>query len=366
MRSILRNTHKYLSLAVVALWALQFLTGVLISFRGEIDDALLSGPARPLDPLRFGAAVASITAAHPGMTPAYVMASEGSPNRYDVLLADADGRLLAVRTDGVGSVLRERPYDYDYPAPGLLATAHDIHETLLAGDRGKLILAVSGCLLLSNLLVALCLAWPGRNQGWRRVLAPGFSGPFAANVFKWHRALGLIVVAPAIVIVTCGAAQQLPVDDWLGVQGPDLRAPAHADGATTLGSAISTALARHPGSTLAIVSMPDADSPWYRIRMRDPGEIRRVYGKSVVAVDARDGAVLLDRPAGGLPLNERIANAFYPIHNGEFAGLFGRVVSLLTGVGLLAMVVLGLAMWWTRRRARRQPRPALQPRTATR
>jgi uncharacterized iron-regulated membrane protein len=293
------------------------------------------------------------------------MAGEGSPNRYDLLFSDRNDRMDAVHVDGRGIVLRERPYDYAYPAPGLFQTAHDFHETLFSGDRGKLFLGFSGALLLSNLLLGLTLAWPGRGQ-WRRVLLPGMAGPFTANVYKWHRALGLMIVLPAIVIVTCGIAQQWPTDEWLGVESPKPVAHAGATGSVALGDAISTALALHPGATLAVVELPSAENAWYRIRLRQPGELRRVYGTTTVYVDAHDGSVLLDRDAFALPLNERISNAFYPIHTGEFAGFIGRLVVLLTGLGLLGMATLGACLWWTRRRARMRAGTPLRPRMASR
>lgn len=371
MRSILRTTHKYLSLTFGILWVLQALTGVLIVFRGEIEDALLAGPAQPLDAARFGAAAERLVKAR-GEALAYVMASEGSPNRYDLLFRNGSDQLQAVHVDGAGSVLRERPYDHDYPAPGLFATAHDFHETFLAGDRGKLFLGFSGALLLSNLIFGLTLAWPSRGQALRRVLLPGTSGPFNANVFKWHRALGLMIVVPAILLVSCGIAMQWPVEDWLGVDSPQPVPPDTAVSNTIsadrfpLGDAITTALARHPGATLSIVTLPDQDRAWYKVRVRAPGEIRRVFGETTVFVDARDGSVLLDRDAAAMPLDERIANAFFPIHNGEFLGVAGRIVVLLVGLSLLTMATLGGCLWWTRRRARMRPTPSLKPRTASR
>jgi uncharacterized iron-regulated membrane protein len=175
-----------------------------------------------------------------------------------------------------------------------------------------------------------------------------------------------MIVLPAIVIVTCGIAQQWPTDEWLGVESPKPVAHAGPTGSVALGDAISTALARHPDATLAIVELPSADNAWYRIRLRKPGELRRVYGTTTVYVDAHDGSVLLDRDAPTLPLNERISNAFYPIHTGEFAGVAGRFVVLFTGLGLLGMATLGACLWWTRRQARSRAGTPLRPRMASR
>jgi uncharacterized iron-regulated membrane protein len=353
MRSIVRTTHKYLGLSLGLLWLLQALTGVLISFQGEIGDALLPGADRALAPAVFGAAVTELAVGRPQATLTYIMASEGSVNRYDLLFTDKVDHTRSVRVDGEGTVLRELPRDYDYPAPGLFQTAHDFHETLFSGDRGKWLLGLSGFVLLSNLLLGLKLAWPAGGQPWRRVLFPGVAGPPAATFFKWHRALGVCVLVPAIVIVACGVLQEWPADRWLGADPatPAVQKSTQME-TVALGAVLALALQRYPGARLSLVEMPAAEQPWYRIRLRQDGELRRVFGQTTVFVDARDGTLLLDNDAFKLPLNEKIANAFYPIHTGEFLGFPGRMISLLTGLSLLTMGVLGAGMWWTRRNAR--------------
>jgi uncharacterized iron-regulated membrane protein len=362
MRSIVRTTHKYLGLSLGVLWLLQALTGVLISFQGEIGDALLPGPDRALALAPFAAAVAQLAAARPQATLTYIMASEGSANRYDLLFTDKDDHTRSVRVDGEGAVLRDAPRDFDYPAPGLFQTAHDFHETLFAGDRGKWFLGLSGFVLLSNLLLGLKLAWPASGQPWRRVLLPGVAGPPAAKFFKWHRALGLCLLVPAIVIVACGVLQEWPADRWLGADPatPALRKRTQMENAS-LGAALALALQHYPGARLSLVEMPGAEQPWYRIRLRQAGELRRVFGQTTVFVDAQDGTLLLDNDAFKLPLNEKIANAFYPIHTGEYLGLAGRTITLLAGLSLLTMAVLGAGMWWTRRSLRNASRKTHSP-----
>ena len=76
MRPIVRSTHKYLSLGLGVLWLLQALSGVLISFQGEIGDALLRGPDRPLAAGRFGAAVGARAAPRAQATQTKILAGE--------------------------------------------------------------------------------------------------------------------------------------------------------------------------------------------------------------------------------------------------------------------------------------------------
>ncbi len=350
MRSMLRTIHKYLGLTFLLLWVLQASSGAVLVFHGELDDALLSGPSQPLATSAFGTAVAKLSAVRLPSKLTYIMASEGSRHRFDLLFTDPAERTQVVRVDGAGSVLRQRPRNYDYPAPGLFQMALDFHETLFAGDRGAWFLGLSGALLLSNLLFGVVLAWRSRGQTWRRVLLPGVAGRFSTKVYQWHRALGLLLVLPAMLLVTLGVLQEWPADRWLGVDPPT--PTLHSTTQTQLaplGDALDAALTRYPGAALSLVTMPAADQPWYRIRLLQPGELARVYGATTVFVDAHDGTVLLDRDAFQLPLNEKIYNAIYPLHTGEFAGPAGRTLVLVIGLWLITMATLGASVWWTRR-----------------
>jgi len=56
-----------------------------------------------------------------------------------------------------------------------------------------------------------------------------------------------------------------------------------------------------------------------------------------------------------LPENRiAITSGLAPLHTGQIAGLSGRILSLLVGIWLLAMMVLGLGMYWKRRELRNQ------------
>ncbi|MBN8886262.1 MAG: PepSY domain-containing protein [Rudaea sp.] len=358
MASFLRIAHKYLSLTFGLLWLLQTVTGTLLVFRGELDDAFLAGPDRPLAPAVLGAAVTRIAAERAPSQLTFILASEGSKNRFDLLFEAPDGRTRVLRVDGEGRPVADRPRDHDYPAPGLFQTALDFHESLFAGQRGMWFMGISGLLLLSNLIAGLVIAWPKKGQAWRRVLLPSATGSLPANLYKWHRALGLAFAVFAIAVVATGVLQEYPVDDWMGVQRPEPPKQTNSLPPTiAFGDALSTALIHYPGAPIALIEMPAPDHPWYRIRLRQEGDSRRVFGWTSVLVDAHDGRVLLDMPAAELPLNAKIYNSFYSIHTGEFFGLGGRIVVLCVGLWLTAMGTLGAMLWWTRRKARAAQRP---------
>src|SRR5262245_12649145 len=77
MNSKLRTVHRWLSLSVATFWVLQALTGVFLVFHWEIGDALVAGPARPLDLDRFDEALHQLVAEKPGRTISSIWATAG-------------------------------------------------------------------------------------------------------------------------------------------------------------------------------------------------------------------------------------------------------------------------------------------------
>src|SRR5207249_4981083 len=82
MKRKLRLLHKYLSLTVAALWLMQAVTGALLVFHWELDDWAVAGPQRRLDPVRFGAFLENLQAAHSRQAVKSVYASGGPPGRF--------------------------------------------------------------------------------------------------------------------------------------------------------------------------------------------------------------------------------------------------------------------------------------------
>ena len=114
-------------------------------------------------------------------------------------------------------------------------------------------------------------------------------------------------------------------------------------------AALAIAATRHPGSTLSALVLPTDDKPWYRVRQRRPGDIRRNWGTSVLFVSATDGRVLADHDAADAPAGRRLMDTLHPFHTGQFAGFAGRGLVLLQGLWLAATIVLGLQLWRKRR-----------------
>lgn len=332
---------------MAALWLLQAVTGMMIVFHWEEDDATIVAPHAPTDPAALERRIAALAPAGSGHKVTTIWTSAGFADRYDITVADsARGTETVVRTRGDGVPIRTTT-----PGTGhWIDTIVVLHQSLLSGPAGRTVMGISGLLLLTNIVGGLVIAWPRRGT-WRKVLSPSRKGPPIARHYGWHRAMGLAVAAPALLLV--GAGVLLSFDDSVGalIGATPVAMPAHP-GTVRIGfaDAVTRAEAALPGSRLTAVDLPTADDATYKVRLRARGEWRRAYGSSFVFVDAESGAVRGVFPASKAPAARAVFDALFPIHTGEAGGVAGRLLVLCTGLWLASMVVIGVRLWWLRRR----------------
>lgn len=100
---------------------------------------------------------------------------------------------------------------------------------------------------------------------------------------------------------------------------------------------------------IGIVDYPTATAGWYRVRLLQEGEPERVFGTTIVYIDASSGAVVKQYDPFRLPLRYDVAASIYPLHTGEIFGPAGRILVQILGLTLLATLVLGVTLWWRKR-----------------
>jgi uncharacterized iron-regulated membrane protein len=343
--------HRWLSLAAAAVWCLQAVTGILIVFHWEMDDASIAAAHVATDPAALQHRIALLAPAGSGRHVVSVWTSAGFADRYDITVEDAAGSDTTVRVTGDGAPVRADGPD----APRRwIDTIVTLHQSLCLGQVGRWIIGASGLMLITNMVVGLVVAWP-RHGTWTKVLRPNRRGPSVARHYSWHRALGLTGALPALLLV--GAGVLLAFEDEISaligaklVEMPAIR------GLDRVGFAQAVQVAERalPGSRLAAVTPPQTGDATYRVRLRAPGEWRRAYGASFVLIDATNGHVRGVFPAGDAPPARRTLDALFPLHTGEAGGLIGRILVLCTGLWLASMTVIGIRLWWLRRMSKRR------------
>lgn len=367
MKRLAVKLHLWLGLTVGLLWALQGLTGAGLVFHRELDRWAhpervgSAGPMAPVDRL-----VAAATAAG-GAAPKRLSVVD---TRSDIVMADYDGvdgtpRQLFLDA-ATARVLGERLYLPGAPGDGATSRfLYNLHERLTAGETGEVIIGSSGILLFSSLAMGLWIGWP---RVWRGVAKVKAWRTRPQKLYGWHRLVGLsagfalLLMVPAGIYMIFSAPIRGAVAAVMPHQLPYKPAPL-PDGAPAdwiaPQVAYAAAQARFPDARFVRLTLPSAGAPAFVIRLLQPGEVRAWSGITTVTIDARSGAVLDVYDPLKAPLSNRLADAAFSVHNGEIAGVAGRLLVMLAGVSLPTFYVTGVWLWLAkRRRSAPAPRPA--------
>lgn len=345
-----RQVHRWVSLTVAAIWLVQAVTGTLSVFRWEIDDWTVAGEHVPVDLKAVGAKVDSL-AASPDLSVSSVWTSGTNAGRFDVHY-DWNDAYRIMRIDGQGRTLRDRSGEQVAAQGAIWDTITNIHTSLMLGDTGKWLIGISGLLLLSNIVLGLKLAWPKRGT-WRKTLFGKPAGKSTAQLYGWHRKVGLWFAFPALFTVTAGVSMVFSDGLERGLHAeladPAVIPAAKLEGKVGFAQAVGMALETFPGSSFSGVSLPDGESPWYRVRLRNSGEVPRKWGTTVVWVAASDGRIIEAYDASTPRPSRALIDTLYALHTGQIGWVIGRLIVLAIGLCLLMLIALGIPLWWKRR-----------------
>jgi uncharacterized iron-regulated membrane protein len=176
-----------------------------------------------------------------------------------------------------------------------------------------------------------------------------------ARYYSWHRALGLMGAIPSLFLVTTGVLRvfEAGVSNAIGAQ--EISMPARP-GTPILPFAQAVRIGERslPGSSFTAVTLPSAEDATYTVRLHTPREWRRHYGYSFVYVDAVTGAVRGVFPASEASWPRAFMDDLFPFHTGEAGGVIGRLLVTAMGLWLIAMILLGVRLWWLRRKGRKR------------
>jgi uncharacterized iron-regulated membrane protein len=238
-----KKFHRALGLCMAAFWLIQAVTGVLLTFRQELDNATLRRHGAPVVTAGLGERIEAIQHAGGRVTSLWV--ADFGVDQFDLRYVAAGTERL-MRVDGAGRVLRDGLENALLVNGGFFRTLTLIHTSLLAGDTGEWLIALSGALLVVNVALGLKLAWP-RAGMWRRALTLQSSRNEAARLYGFHRTVGLWVAVPLLIVFTAGVALRFDdnIESTLGVAlAPPANAPAGSG--ITPARALDIALARFP------------------------------------------------------------------------------------------------------------------------
>ncbi len=238
--------------------------------------------------------------------------------------------------------------------PLLMPTLFHLHRYLVAGELGKVIVAVTGISLTLTILTGLILWWP-RMAGsaiWH-AMTVRHGGSWPRFSFQLHRAGGFFAAPLLLVSALSGVHFNMP--QWT-TPVVKLVSPVstnaklvnlsrrHGDG-ISLADAVAAAQAEFPDGRVSRVSLPAKPGQPVEIRVRQPAELRQGPGATRISIDSGNASVLRvidpERARGG----DKLLSWLFPLHTGEAFGIGGRIFVSLFGLVPLAFFLTGLVIW---------------------
>ena len=351
-RQIWLNAHRYCALALGWLLAIVALLGTALTAAKPLDQwahpelfAVARTTANSSAPLQhardslsreFGSG-ATFTVRPPHQPQDTLWVRVRGPWEGTVYFDPASGRELGRRGKHEG-------------AYNLL---FEVHSTLLLGETGQAVLAITAATYLVLLLSGLVLWWPAR---WPPSLRIRWEANLWRTLFDVHSVGGAVLGLLIAVSVASGAYMAWPplrpfVSSLVGdkpAPQPKLRAAAADVVALSVDALVQRAQAAFPGATAGSVIAGSDASRLVRVRLKladDPHPV----GLTSVWLHPGSGEIVAVHRWNQLDLGHKALSIVYPLHTGELGGPIHTAITALLGLTLTAIGGTGLMLWWKRR-----------------
>lgn len=241
---------------------------------------------------------------------------------------------------------------------GLLDQVLGLHRRLLAGPVGQFVVELTTSWVVVTLLLGAVLWWPSRAR--RRGWWPRAGARGRPRWRDWHSVAGFYLLPLALLLTFTGvffspwaqkamlgglyAAGQLP---RMYVSPPTLEAPIDADAPSASFDTIIAdfrQLARPDEFTLELPHGPDKP---IEMTAHLGHQVHKLY---LAAYHPLTGKRLDAQGWDDLAPGARAVMLFFPLHTGNILGVGTQILAAVASVLLAVITVLGVVMWWLRRK----------------
>lgn len=237
---------------------------------------------------------------------------------------------------------------------------HGFHENLMLREySGREIVGFVGVAMLISSLSGIYLWWPPRRQ-WRKAL--GFRKGFGASrnlhyTFGFYGSVALALVSFTGLFLSFTDAGRAVVAAFgpLSPSPRGIQAPEGSGVSIAPDDAVSAALAHYAGASVIGVQLPTGPRGVYRIMLREAGDTS-ARPATAVYVDPRSGTVLHRTDRTTRTAGDRFLTAQRVLHEGNWWGAIGRIVTFISGLLPALLAITGLILYVRSRRRRRRPR----------
>jgi len=366
-RKALVALHRWTGLIAGVLLLSQGLTGSVVAFRDELNhllhrDALIVAPMAATQPVQ--SLLDRVRSAHPELHVERIEYPRHADEAYLFRLEAAKHKAPRyVAVDPYRGVITRDAVLAGWPIEWL----YRLHQQLLAGERGELVVGVTGITLLLLCLTAPFIWWPGRRQ-----LRRGFTITLQAGAYRslrdLHRVGGIAVVFVLLTTAVTGIGLvfktplQAAADRIVPTQSkPSVQVAARSDRVLQpIDALVADARQRYANAAIKNVRFPGGHGRVVNVFL-ETSSTTRPRASDQLWYDGYTGEVLGRYEAASLPAGNRVFDWLLPIHTGEVFGLFGRLLFMLAALALPALAVTGAWQWWIRRKLQQSQPLQRQP-----
>lgn len=280
--------------------------------------------------------------------------------RVHLYAPDGDGRIVYVHPETL-SILKTVPH-----SARLTEVVRTIHGELLAGRTGSLLVELAASWAIVMLITGLVLWWPRETRGLAGVLYPRASS--GSRVFVrdlhavtgiWISLLALFLLITALPWTTVWGAGFDQVREWMQAPAPADWSRGRADEHAAHRVGTTTAALPSPVTLDEVIAriapfaldppvriyLPSERQPFWRVRSETQNRPR----VRELDLDRQDGQVLRDIGFADKPALDRVVGIGVAAHEGQLFGIANQLLGLFTALGLIAVCVSAIVMWWRRR-----------------
>ncbi|OKL39354.1 hypothetical protein A3841_01935 [Pontibacter flavimaris] len=330
------------------------LSGVILVFDDDIDDALFASHARlevPAHALHIDKSIGWVRAENPGWD-----------IRVPALPVSPDEALLYELRQG-----QLRRWLFVHPETGeklsTVGQAHNrfsyvvlnIHYNLLSGTPGKIVVLLVGVSLLLLTITGFILY----RRSIIKVLTFRQKVSFNSRRSMFsslHRVVGVWALAFNLLMCVTGLSLAITVVNTALKGGP--KEVAVPQITTPVDAAMAEARAAYPDFEITYLRFPLNEEGKIQLLGRltsDPSYYGKFYSK--LQADYTTGELGAPYFVRDQPLLDRFLTSLHPVHFGDFAGLFVQLLYAFFGLMPGILSISGFAIWYCRQQPQQEAKP---------
>ena len=365
LKTIIFQLHWLLGITAGTVLAVMGLSGATLAFEDEIMRAANPALAQVVQRHAAGEQPLALTELLPRL-------QQDMPQPLQRLRVDATGQRLSVARFEGG----QANWRYFDPYTGTVLTGlkglaffafvEDLHRHLVSGERGSLITGSCAIALVFFCLSGLYLRWPRRWWHWRTWLAVEWARSGRSFLWSLHSVVGTWVLLVYLIIALTGLWWSFDwyltgATAWLGGPTVEQTAPRTRGGPLDLHK-VQTTLYALEGVRRGYIDLRFPAKPGRALTSRVQGSnTAHDRAQDILQLDPSTGALLSYEPYRSKNVGGKIIVSVFALHSGSFFGLPGRIIVMLSSLGMLVFFITGWMLYLDRRRKKRDVRASRLP-----